>query len=59
MEQVASGKVGESGTYIIFITQAVWSTLIISLAIKTMMILVESVRLCRLCSKFIIKRFYL
>ena len=40
MEQVAARKVGESGTY--YFRQAVWSALMISSAINTMMILVES-----------------
>ena len=40
MEQVAAQKVGESGTY--YFRQAVWSALMISSAINTMMILVES-----------------
>ena len=40
MEQVAARKVGESGTY--YFRQAVWSALMISSAINTMMILLES-----------------
>ena len=40
MEQVAARKVGESGTY--YFRQAVVSALMISSAINTMMILVES-----------------
>ena len=40
MEQVAARKVEESGTY--YFRQAVWSALMISSAINTMMILVES-----------------
>ena len=40
MEQVAVRKFGESGTY--YFRQSVWSALMISSAINTMMILVES-----------------